>query len=251
MDEEKLKNLLIVGLLIIVLLLGGLLIHVIKEKNDVKEPDVEEKNNNVVTQGQEITDMDVVETLKSNVEAISIVPDGTPFITNLYKKTITTSDLSENDKLAIAMYEAPSEEKVGDYDTKIIKSNFDETYYKIFGKTNITYKDIENTCPIATYDKKEGVYNLSHACGGGSPYTYLKYNYKYTTEGNKYYVYQSVGIINFETSKIEKDVNGTFYKDYEDGFTINESNYQDFSSYKWTFEKENEYYVFKSIEEIK
>lgn len=250
MNEEKLKNLLIAGLLIIILLLGGLLIHVIKEKNDVKEPDVEEKNNNVVTQGQEITDETIIDALKSNVNAISIAPGGYTLITDLYKKTITTSDLSENDKLAIAMYKAPSEERVGDYDTKITKSNFEETYYKLFGKTNITFKDIENTCPIATYDEK-GFYKLSYSCGGGSPYAYITYNFKYTNEGNKYYVYQSVGIINAEISKIEKDVNGTVYKDYEEGFEITENNYKDFSSYKWTFEKENEYYVFKSVEEIK
>lgn len=245
MNEEKLKNLLIAGLLIIILLLGGLLIHVIKEKNNVKEPDVEEKNNNLVTQEQEIIDESIVETLKSNVSALSKTTEGIyTVITDLYKKTITISDLSENDKLAITMYEAPKQEQT------IPKSIFEETYYKLFGKTNITHKDIENTCPHATYDEK-GFYKLNPACGGGTPYTYTTYNYKYTNDGNKYYVYQSVGVIDHSTKKVEKDVNGTFYKDYEDDFTINESNYQDFSSYKWIFEKEDEYYIFKSIQEIK
>lgn len=245
MSKNQKQNLLITALILIIVLLIGLLVYKIVEKDNNL---VEESNNKI--EETELTEESSIYILESDVNAISHTPDGSPIITDLYKKTNTINDLSEEQKMIITLHIIPIQNKSENYSNEIPKQVFEETYHTLFGNSVITHKDI-NSCPIATYDKTKEIYTLSQACGGGSPYEYLKYNYKYTKENNKYYVYQSIGIINGELSKIEKDVNGTIYKDYEEGFQITKDNYQDFSSYKWTFEKENNNYIFKQVERIK
>lgn len=234
-----------ISIIIILLLTTALLFAIYTIYNNKKD------NNETQSQTkdeQELLDQTIINQLIENTSAISISSQGTPDIKGLYEQTLT--DITEQDKLHITLMYSPKISSMPEIQ-QVSKKDFEESYYKLFGKTTINHKDISDGCPFATYDSSNEMYNLSYACGGGSPYTYLTYNYKFTNKDNKYYVYQSLGIINGETNKIQKDVNGTIYQDYKEGFELNQDNYQDFSAYKWTYEKQDNYYVFKSVERIK
>jgi len=136
-------------------------------------------------------------------------------------------------------------------------------YKKYFNEEPKEYKDFNICGNNYKYDSNLGLYFwLEPQCGGTAMSLLHNYKNKYTQKGNEAYVYVSYGISNYNVqtgaTDIYKDINSeTLYKqnltDQEShNFTINETNYQDFSEYKYTFkEDENGNYYFVSIEKTK
>jgi len=210
-----------------------------------------------------ITDSTIIDALNNNVDIISQSSLGCSpsIIENLYINDVENSNVSIEDKLLITLNSIDKVVEGPESSKKIYAKTVEEQIYKLFGETkNIKHKNF-SWCPIYTYNENQKTYTYSYACGGGCPVDFMTYTYNYSVNDNKYYVYQSLGrqflddesdnlIIygNYEKSKIVKK--GT----YEEmiNFQLNESNYQDFSAYKWTFIKDSEgNYIFDSLVRIK
>ena len=78
-----------------------------------------------------------------------------------------------------------------------------------------------------------------------------------TTKGNNAYVYVNLGVLNYVESKVYTEYEAkNLYDGAIDDFdmkseVINESNYKDFSEYKYPFVNEDGNYIFESLKRIK
>lgn len=136
-------------------------------------------------------------------------------------------------------------------------AKINETYQELFG-TDANHKDIEN-CPQYLYDSKSQVYYYSSACGGTGRPNNIGYIYRYTQKGDEAYAYFVLGTM---------DVSGDIYTDlymkeqetpiptkYEKSltnYTIDETNYTDFTKYKMTFKQnvDGTYYFSKFEKDV-
>lgn len=172
---------------------------------------------------------------------------------------ILTEEGRKNEKIA-SLYQQIN----GVYDIKQISIDKVKTQYKnYFNEEPKGYKSFDSCENNYPYDSNLGLYFwITPQCGGTAASILYNYKNKYTIKGNEAYVYVSYGISNYNVqtgaTDVYKDVNSeTLYKqgltDQEAlSFTINETNYQDFSEYKYTFkEDENGNYYFVSIEKTK
>ncbi len=136
-------------------------------------------------------------------------------------------------------------------------------YKKYFGTDIKAYKSFNTCLSEYYYDSNLQMYFWPNPqCGGISAGSVKIYKNKYTTKANEAYVYVNYGLLTAhpETgmSDLYKDINmEEIYKanisDQERGsIEINETNYQDFSEYKYTFKKdENGNYYFVKLERTK
>ena len=146
---------------------------------------------------------------------------------------------------------------------QISAADMENEYKKLFGVTLIN--NDTSQCPKSYYDSKNNVYFRIQYCGGINTGSFLGYVNKISQKGNNAYVYLSVG-----TTIVKENSNGEYekvilynsiakdkvVKEYNisaaDNIKIDSSNYNQFSEYKFTFEKDSTgNYYFKSIERTK
>ena len=150
---------------------------------------------------------------------------------------------------------------------------------RLFGEklTNIS-KEI-SACPTYLYDQKnEMFYYPAPQCGGTSAEQIRTYKSKFEEKEDEAYVYVSFAFISPSISGEELDYSDyNVYKDFDivkedgyyitkhkniyksgikgyqrDSFILDETNYKDFSEYKFSFNKDkNNNYYFVNIEQIK
>ena len=139
-------------------------------------------------------------------------------------------------------------------------------YQDVFGKE--LARETSDNCYTYKYDSTYDFYyqNPIGGCGGTSPYKTSHYKNKYTVAGNNAYVYMYVALSDAETNNVYCDVaflntSGPFDLSSDakvcaplpaDGsFTLNESNYQDFTEYRFVFNKaDNGTYYFEKVEKL-
>lgn len=150
-------------------------------------------------------------------------------------------------------------EYINNYGIDIIKqisvSRVEEAYQEFFGTEVSNHRSYE-MCFGYIYDKNSSNYFwIEPQCGGSTGGQIYTYKNRYLSKGNEAYVYVNYGI-GYEGIGIYKDLNkNNLYKatnlDQEImEFQINESNYQDFVEYKYTFKKDDMgNYYFVSLEE--
>lgn len=139
-------------------------------------------------------------------------------------------------------------------------------YLDVFGE-NLVYDKTKHGkpyCPYYRYDENSNIYyDPGGGCGGTSPYTNYYYKSSYTMTKENAYVTVSAAtyddtetpgtiycdIIGRDSSAALPDVCGT--ADNYDDFTIDETNYQHFTQYRFIFDKaENGTYYFEKVEKL-
>lgn len=126
-------------------------------------------------------------------------------------------------------------------------NGFIEDYKILFGFENISTKNINVNCESYVYDKKANAFVMvANGCGTAAPVAIQKtYVYDVTEDSDNVYVYLAYGVtgqnekgefIAYTDYAMNKRYTGNVTKD----FTIDESNYKDFSKYKYTFTKNSD-----------
>ena len=138
----------------------------------------------------------------------------------------------------------------------------DKSSINLFGKKiESPIQKIEG-CPEYRYDSETKTYYKILGCGGTGPATILDYKYSFKQKGDETYVYvayayQTLG--DNENTIIYKDFsnNGKLYSfDFTDkykedsSFKLDSTNYKDFTSYKYTFKKDDNNYYLSSVEKV-
>jgi hypothetical protein len=280
-NKSKLGLGILIGLLIaLVIGLGGFIIYD-KVLSDNNESTIEKENNNDVSdtlentennEEKELADSDKKQKLEELVLLLHYKSnDLSGKSIGIYKNLSLTSNdkmlvtfRSLNNKNKFTKITIPKDKMSSNMDIRyfehsemITKAEVDNEYYALFNERITTHRDIED-CPIYYYDSVNSVYYIYSACGGigvGGPMEYIN---KYTYSNDEAYVYLSVGYIHYDNNTEKR----TLYTDlqmtkeyqgnYTDDFKINQSNYQNFSEYKYVFGKnDNGNYYFKSIEKTK
>lgn len=129
----------------------------------------------------------------------------------------------------------------------ISANEFLEDYKTLFGFDNISTKPIDFRCENYVYDNKTNSFILvANGCGTAGPIAVPKtYIYDITEDNNNVYVYLAYGVsgvneknqyVAYTDYTMNKKYTGNVTKD----FTINESNYKEFSKYKYTFTKNSD-----------
>ncbi len=138
-------------------------------------------------------------------------------------------------------------------------NDFIEDYKTLFGFENISTKNVDVDCENYMYDKKANAFVMfANGCGTGGPVAIQKtYIYDITEDNNNVYVYIAYGVtgqnekgqyLAYTDYTMNKKYTGNVTKD----FTIDESNYKDFSKYKYTFTKNsNGTYTFNEFSLLK
>lgn len=199
------------------------------------------------------TSIDTKEPITDSSKLLSIITNYKVYDENIVKELIT-------------------DEQISTYFPSLVGSGKDlATDYQISEQSlNNIYKDLYNTdipnpqveldgCPNIRYDEQNHKYLIVARCGGVSFDKLLTYNYKYTKDDNNAYVYVSTGYSKEDPATqaltIYSDASAT--NDYKQEtehsiFTMDNSNYQDFTKYKLTFSynKETDNYYFTKIEKI-
>ncbi len=140
-------------------------------------------------------------------------------------------------------------------------------YQDVFGEELVKgAANGQSYCPEFYYNSTyDFYYNASLGCGGTGPDVGLYYKNKYTSDGEHAYVYVSVGTFSAEDNNIYCDI-----IDYSDSATssserpaicgsatdsveakIDKTNYQDFSQYRFVFNKADDgTYYFSKVEKL-
>lgn len=156
---------------------------------------------------------------------------------------------------------------------QVSEEKFNKYSLELFGHEITNPKEVIGKCPIIYYDaNQKRYYRPDPACGGAAAERAKLYKYKFTTKEDEAYVYVSFAYVepdynNKSIYNVYKDIEcnneliGTckFINKYEgtkpehvDDFKLDNTNYQEFSQYKFTFKKDqNKNYYFIKTERIK
>lgn len=172
-------------------------------------------------------------------------------------QAIDNADLENSDiKQFVLVYGMDSAKKIS-------SSVVEDEYKNYFGDSTVNHKSFD-VCFGYIYDNDTNTYYyIEPQCGGSNPNSAYAYINKYTVKDDEAYVYVNYGLSIYVPDASEaNDVN--IYKDLKkkeiyrenvsedeaNNFRINESNYKEFSEYKYTFEKDNKgNYYFVSLKE--
>lgn len=154
-----------------------------------------------------------------------------------------------------------------------------EKYKEIFGDTLVKGEIVEY-CGYYKYNKQYDFYYAGiQGCGGRTPYSELYYKHSYTEDKNHAYVYISTAVISPTFGKTPEGYNtedAPFYvycdvsylgdngivedakvcatlQSYEEkeAFRLDESNYEQYSNYRFVFDKDsNGNYYFNKVEKL-
>ena len=249
-----------------------------------------ESNNNIESKEEVLTDTKLVNEITKKANKIAVdrsnyyVEDGGNYgffdFDSLYSKL----NLTDDDKMLLTLISIPAKKvsietnKIGNNEFKKIKEMYDSTdsqfaqisyetiekeYFNLFGTSipKSALKDYD-TCPNYYYDSANNVYFLYIACGGISLDENVTYVNKITKKDDNIYAYISVGrIFGEEKTSNPGSYDMVLYGDYAKKnkleilensiYSINSSNYDKFSEYKMTFNKNGNDYYYQSIERTK
>lgn len=279
-DKKKRSKGLIITIIILIILVLGLTGYILVDKDVIRlseTTNTEDKSSNKETDNKErpIEYKAIRDELRqkvSNLEEINSIETEGYRSGYIYKKDTTNQDIPNDIKLQLALDSIYSlsaasivttDYNFGQLDSQIFRQIYvedvEDYYYSLFGSKNVNHKDYSGTCPMYIYDSKNNKYYGASECGGTSAIGIVTYINKYSQDDSHAYVYVSLGSINGEYQKIYTDYsqNNEYTKESFDDFTgsngseINESNYKDFSQYKYTFNKNSDgSYYFSSIKKI-
>lgn len=275
LDEKKSPNVLVtilcIALIIAMFFVGWFaggktyelenkIVENVSEKEDNKK---EEKDIELVALRDDLIDK------VGDLERLGLSSNNVVYMTgSIYSSDITSVDISDELKLYNVLqglygelvrrspvttnYNFGSLEIYIDSMTQIDVSLVESEYKKLYGNTTINHKGFDSKCPMFIYDSVNKKYYGDAQCGGTSSAGVLPYVNRVTTMGNEAYVYVSLGT--WQESNVYTDFERTkLYKSnvIDHNNIVNESNYQDFSQYKYTFVNEDGNYIFKSLNKIK
>lgn len=169
------------------------------------------------------------------------------------KTFITLKTLDSENRFTDLTVEQRNQEGYDCLNSYISKEEVEKKFYTMFEgslSTDIGFP----------YSYKNNKYYFG-GCGGYTvSYDIIAYNYKYTHIGDKYYIYQSVGVteplVCDDCGKVYLDIDKTKpsdirYDSYEETDSIiTQDNYSKFSQYKLEFELKNGNLIFKGISKI-
>lgn len=140
-------------------------------------------------------------------------------------------------------------------------------YKEVFGEELV--HETSDNCYTYRYNSTYNIYfrDPMSACGGTSPYTTYHYKNKYTTSGNNAYVYMSTALVDWEHGNVYCDIasldlsNGFKLVDGAEVcttlpaddvlFVLDESNYENYSQYRFVFNRaEDGTYYFSKVEAL-
>ena len=210
---------------------------------------------------------DITEEEKQNIIVRSI--HFNPISNDNWKNTNTMKKMVDEDPRG----EDEALKEYGELSLDIVNDN----YKSLFG-SNMTPIGSLKGCPNYEYcSKTKTYYRLEPRCGGLNPNYYVSYKYNYINDKDNglYYVDVAIGFV-----EMSGNINDDSYKLYSDykiegsditasatplnlikesqtgasnhEYDINKTNYNNFSSYRFTFEKDNDdNYYFVSVKQTK
>ena len=288
--EKKSNKGLIAIIVVLILVITGLLVYIaydkgvifskeetkeVEKKSEEKGKTKEEENVEV-----EIEDQIIIDSLAEKMEYLNNIDFAYgKNITTLYEKNHTKASLSEGQKIGSILSTFELQGKFSDISDAAFKElyptyygtfepneymeikldTFLEEYYKVYGTKEILNYNASFTDPEFMYSEKYSGYFAYKVTGRTSGEQLLTYNYKYTKDNNKAYVYVALAMDSHAA-----DLTRKLYTDYEKTkvydkvasedvykFEIDSTNYDDFSKYKVTFAKNDDGgYYFESIENL-
>ena len=147
--------------------------------------------------------------------------------------------------------------KIDEENYYIEESNVEEKYNQVFGEYDNPTDVL--TCPYYFYDSSKKIFLYNRLCGGLYDQTQKAYIYDYKNSGKKYEIYVAVGYSKYDGEKqniYSSYITNNIYKEGIDkeemiNFKIDDSNYNNFDHFKVIFEKDNNNFIFKSVEKVK
>ena len=279
-NEEKSKSKgLVITIVILAILLAGAIGYIVGEKvGIIKTPKETNESNTkkvkfkILADEKEviIEDDSIKNNIKEKVEILNSINSTAAGMNTsqdlaylggaLFMQDYTNETLSQDTKLDTVLRRILN----GKSQLTINQSEVETKYYNLFGKSEIVHKTI-GKCPMFTYNGQTKTYEGISACGGTSGKAIESYIEKYTKQNDKIYVYVRVGAtsLDMESGKLFvysnvslqnkiSEIDATNTVDNPRKNVINESNYKEFSQYKYTFNynKDSNNYYFASIKKL-
>ena len=204
-------------------------------------------------------------------------------VNSLIRHTLTMKPLNEQEVLAALAQTGYSGDNEKYFRQELAegvsKDVVIQKYKEVFNK-EIIPNDYGSACGGYRYNSQYGFYyDDVLGCGGMTPYERFYYKNRYTTDDNHAYVYTSTAFLapTFGTNPEGQNTEGAPYYVYCDiafleepavsedakvcatynsddearSFTLNESNYKDYSNYRFVFDKgEDDKYYFNKVEKL-
>ena len=264
MEKKKGNILTIVLALIIVALVAYIAVDKLnkvedKTENEKEQPVQEEKD--ITNKANKKSYGKLINMLEfSNLKSGS--PNDSIFVSDLYfKDEVKSEDLSDESKYyAILTYSDELDWMVGsdEVESTVDANQVISVIKNLYGGEVSKYTKTVGGCPVYKYNKKSDVYEKYVGCGFGPAPATISMVYKITEKDNNTYVYVSVGYEEYD-AETDKNIYTDVYKKNKytkaiksDEDTINSSNYNDFSQYKYTFTKNSDGYTqFVKVEKLK
>lgn len=269
-NSKKSNKGLVIILILIILGLGGYICYdkiIMKEDSnkvvDKEEENKEEDKTNSETKELIVSNPEIVSKL---TEKIDLLITHESYLNYIEDWTIYTDlNLSDRTKLLIALENSdslqfPADDPENDgYDHILTKNSIEYVYEKLWGEEIKNFENF-NTCPSYEFKSEIEKYHIMGQCGDVVNNYLLSYVSKVTEGKGAYYLYQSVGMVDY----IDDNDNwgGKLYDSVDmkkvivEGddvvdFEINENNKEKFSEYRFTFKLDNGVYKITNIERLK
>lgn len=177
-------------------------------------------------------------------------------------KAMISYSTTKTDHVTNVTLSKATKAELGDTDTYDYVSLEDmmPMYEKLFGTKEMYLGKIDYKCENYMYDNNIKAFVLyADGCGFVGPMAIEKtYIYDITEDNNNAYVYMAFGVlgISYEGNKYEIFTDYAMTQKYSGkatkDFVINETNYKDFTKYKYTFTKNSDgTYTFNNISKLK
>ena len=250
--------------------------------------DTNDQNTVIKTSQEEISleEEAIISDINAKIDALNFSPvsSGNYFVGNswpgriFFGKEISSSNLSPGQKITAAI--TLGKDKFTEYTGRlensvssnhVISEAMVMAYYKeLFGEDMVILDDT-NTCPNYRHLEDANAYYQVACTGEEYPYKDVYYKYRYTTQGDKIYVYYAAGSYNETTHKAYTDaisgaaaigapIDYRLYRDLsQDDYNsstnypviITDTNYQSFAPYRFVFGRSDTgAYAFLGIEKV-
>lgn len=284
-NNDNSNKLLVVIIVILTVALVGTIGYitydkiVLNDKGTTEEKEESKKDENVVE--KKVEDSTLIADIERKIETLTSIDetsdDGAYNHFYIYKNGIKSNELSTDRKLYSVLeknydenrYSSPvttnydfssfagaeHAESYKQFFTQLDVSKIEEDYYNVYGEKVSSHKDFE-ACPTFLYDSQNSKYYGGKECGDPWGIAIRTYTNKMVSKGNNIHAFVNIAMIILDTNSgannIYTDYDRTnLYSDTVTDFNnvINESNYTQFSEYKFTFTKDKTgNYYFTSVE---
>ena len=257
---KKIKDIIIGTLIVIIILLISIIVIIKKDQNI--ENNKSENENKTVNILQNIENTDDIIKISRMIEIANnfenaqvdsnaewLYENELTVVSEMEPKYIISAILKDIDHNMLMTF-VNKKTNIDDYNEHIDADKIDKfllksEYLKDYKEINHEIMDI-NACPGFKYNKKDNTYTIITSCGTTNKYSTHDYKYE-KDENNKYHLYRAVAFRGEDNQTLYKDINRS---EITTNSSIDESNYNDFSKFNFTFIEKNGKLYLESISKV-